>query len=152
MILLTQLHLATPYGRVSPFVLMGINLKAKFLHGWILTTISGFIIHTNLFITSSQTHISRMGLTMHLIKSTISTEFITIITLCVKMLRVSALHYSAGGRVSEGFRTVASARALCQPTSCGSKYFYNQCPRVRNLIGTERSLNRSEHRVKREAS
>src|SRR5882724_13522056 len=41
---------------------------------------------------------------------------------------------------SEGFQTVASARALRQPTSCGSEYFYNQCPRVQNLIGTERSL------------
>src|SRR5882724_1976908 len=68
------------------------------------------------------------------------------------MLRVSALHYSAGDQVAGGFRTVASARALCQPTSCGSEYFYNQCPRVRNLIGTERSLNRSERRVKKEAS
>src|SRR5882724_10783016 len=85
MILLTQLHLVTPHGRVSPFVLMGINLKAKFLHGWILTMISGFIIHANLFITSSQTQISRMGLTMHLIKSTISMEVITIIILCLEL-------------------------------------------------------------------
>ena len=54
--------------------------------------------------------------------------------------------------VSEGFRTVASARALRQPTSCGSEYFYNQRPQVQNLIGTEHSLNRSERRVKREAS
>jgi len=53
---------------------------------------------------------------------------------------VSALHYSARDRVSGGFRTVASARALRQPTSCGSEYFYNQCPQVRNLIGTEHSL------------
>jgi len=68
------------------------------------------------------------------------------------LLRVSALHYSAGDWVSEGFQTVASARALCQPTSCRSKYFYNQCPQVWNLIRTERSLNRSEHRVKKEAS
>src|SRR5882724_11759961 len=52
MILLTQLHLATPHGRVSSFFLTGINLKAKFLHGWILTTISGFIIHANLLITN----------------------------------------------------------------------------------------------------
>ena len=56
------------------------------------------------------------------------------------VLRVSALHYSAGDWVSGGFRTVASARALRQPTSCGSEYFYNQCPQVRNLIGTECSL------------
>src|SRR5882724_856176 len=70
----------------------------------------------------------------------------------VKVLRVSALHYSAGDQISEGFRTVASARALRQPTSCGSEYFYNQCPRVRNLIGTECSLNISERRVKKEAS
>ena len=35
---------------------------------------------------------------------------------------------------------MASARALRQPTSYRSEYFYNQCPRVRNLIGTERSL------------
>ena len=68
------------------------------------------------------------------------------------VLRVSALHYSAGDWVSGGLLTVASARALCQPTSCGSEYFYNQCPQVRNLIGTERSLNRSEYRVKNEAS
>src|SRR5882724_7294267 len=66
-----------------------------------------------------------------------------------ELLRVSALHYSAGDRVSEGFWTVASARALRQPTSCGSEYFYNQCPQVWNLIGTERSLNRSECRVKK---
>ena len=64
------------------------------------------------------------------------------------VLRVSALHYSAGDWVSGGFRTVASARALCQPTSCGSEYFYNQCPQVRNLIRTERSLNRSERRLR----
>src|SRR5882724_1255646 len=57
-----------------------------------------------------------------------------------ELLQVSALHYLARDRVSKGFRTVASARALHQPTSCGSKYFYNQCPQVRNLIGTERSL------------
>src|SRR5882724_8080533 len=56
------------------------------------------------------------------------------------LLRESALHYSAGDQVLGGFWTVASACALCQPTSCGSKYFYNQCPRVRNLIRTERSL------------
>src|SRR5882724_11976527 len=56
------------------------------------------------------------------------------------VLRVSALHYSAGDRVSDGFWTVASACALHQPTSCRSEYFYNQCPQVRNLIGTERSL------------
>ena len=68
------------------------------------------------------------------------------------VLRVSALHYSARDRVSGGFWTVASACALHQPTSCGSEYFYNQCPQVRNVIGTERSLNRSEHRVKKEAS
>jgi len=30
---------------------------------------------------------------------------------------------------------------------CGSEYFHNQCPQVWNLIGTEHSLNRSEHRV-----
>jgi len=71
---------------------------------------------------------------------------------CVEVLRVSALHYSARDQVSEGFQTVASARALRQPTSCGSEYFYNQCPQVLNLIGTEHSLNRSEHRVKNEAS
>ena len=53
---------------------------------------------------------------------------------------MSALHYSAGDRVAGGFQTVASARALRQPTSCGSEYFYNQCPQVQNLIGTERSL------------
>ena len=68
------------------------------------------------------------------------------------MLQVSALYYSARDWVSEGFRTVASARVLRQPTNCGSEYFYNQHPQVRNLIGTEHSLNRSEHRVKNEAS
>ena len=67
----------------------------------------------------------------------------------MSVLRVSALHYLAGDRVSGGFRTVGSARALHQPTSCGSEYFYNQCPQVPNLIGTECSLNRSEHRVKK---
>src|SRR5882724_7641150 len=56
------------------------------------------------------------------------------------LLQVSALHYSAGDQVSGGFRTVASAHVLCQPNSCGSEYFYNQCPQVQNLIGTERSL------------
>src|SRR5882724_10276217 len=56
------------------------------------------------------------------------------------LLRVSALHYSARDRVSDGFRTVASARALRQPTSCRSEYFYNQRPQVWNLIGTEHSL------------
>src|SRR5882724_10709101 len=66
------------------------------------------------------------------------------------LLRVSALHYSAGDQVMEGFWTVTSAHALCQPTSCGSKYFYNQCPQVWNLIRIECSLNRSEHRVKNE--
>ena len=35
---------------------------------------------------------------------------------------------------------------------CGSKYFYNQHPQVQNLIKTERSLKRSEHRVKSKAS
>src|SRR5882724_9968649 len=55
-------------------------------------------------------------------------------------LRVSALHYLVRDRVSGGFRAVDSARALHQPTSCGSEDFYNQCPQVRNLIGTEHSL------------
>src|SRR5882724_7508819 len=53
------------------------------------------------------------------------------------MLRVSALHYLAGDWVSGGFQTVASAHALHQPTSCGSEYFYNQCPQVPNLIGVK---------------
>src|SRR5882724_6406761 len=35
------------------------------------------------------------------------------------MLQVSALHYSAGSQVSEGFWTVASAHALHQPTIAG---------------------------------
>ena len=51
-----------------------------------------------------------------------------------------------GGVSDSGFSSCAV------PTSCGSKYFYNQCPQVRNVIGTEHSLNRSEHRVKKEAS
>src|SRR5882724_6494137 len=70
----------------------------------------------------------------------------------IHMLRVSALHYSAGDWVLGGFRTVASACVLRQPTSCGSEYFYNQRPQVLNLIVTEHSLNRSECRVKNEAS
>ena len=82
----------------------------------------------------------------------VSTEGELLDSNCEVLLRVSALHYSARDRVSEGFRTVASAHALGQPTSCGSKYFYNQCPQVQNLIGTEHSLNRSECRVKRKAS
>ena len=47
-----------------------------------------------------------------------------------ELLRVSALHYLARDRVSEGFQTVASAHVLCQPTSCRSKYFYSRCPQV----------------------
>jgi len=35
------------------------------------------------------------------------------------LLQVSALHYSAGSQESEGFQTVASAHALCQPTIAG---------------------------------
>src|SRR5882724_6701688 len=34
---------------------------------------------------------------------------------------------------------------------CRSKYFYSQCPQVWNLIRTECSLNREEHRVKNKA-
>src|SRR5882724_11415430 len=37
----------------------------------------------------------------------------------LQVLRASALHYLAGDRVTEGFRTVASARALRQPTIAG---------------------------------
>src|SRR5882724_8830420 len=62
------------------------------------------------------------------------------------------LHFSILHWVSEGFRTMASAHVLRQPTSCGSKYFYSQHPQVRNLIRTEHSLIRCEHRVKKEAS
>src|SRR5882724_6223859 len=51
-----------------------------------------------------------------------------------------------GGVSDSGFSSCA------EPTSCGSKYFYNQCPRVQNLIRTECSLNISERRVKKEAS
>src|SRR5882724_4609821 len=42
-----------------------------------------------------------------------------------------------------------SSFSLCTvPTYyCGSEYFYNQHPQVQNLIGTECSLNRDEHRV-----
>ena len=36
-----------------------------------------------------------------------------------QVLRVSALHYSAGSWELEGFRTVASAHALHQPTIVG---------------------------------
>jgi len=36
-----------------------------------------------------------------------------------QLLWVSALHYSAGSWVSEGFWTVASAHVLCQPTIAG---------------------------------
>jgi len=35
------------------------------------------------------------------------------------LLQVSALHYSAGDWVSEGFRTVASACALCNLLAVG---------------------------------
>src|SRR5882724_7379276 len=54
-----------------------------------------------------------------------------------------------------GFRGVLdSGFSSCTvPTYyCGSEYFYNCCPQVQNLIGTEHSLNRSEHRVKSKAS
>jgi len=54
-----------------------------------------------------------------------------------------------------GFRGVSdSGFSLCAaPTYYfGSEYFYSQHPQVWNLIGTEHSLNRSEHRVKNEAS
>src|SRR5882724_13123788 len=82
----------------------------------------------------------------------LTTGFITITRDQGSLLSVSALHYSAGDRVWEGFQTVASAHALHQPTSCRSKYFYNRCPQVPNSIGTECSLNRSERRVQNEAS
>src|SRR5882724_5419225 len=54
-----------------------------------------------------------------------------------------------------GFGGVSdSGFSLCTvPTYyCGSDYFYNQHPQVQNLIRTEHSLNRSEHRVKSKAS
>ena len=52
-----------------------------------------------------------------------------------------------GGVLDSGFSLCAA------PTYyCGSEYFYNQCPRVQNLIRTEHSPNRHEHRVKNEAS
>ena len=54
-----------------------------------------------------------------------------------------------------GFGGVSdSGFSLCTaPTYyCGSEYFYNQHPQVWNLIGTEHSLNRSEHRVKSKTS
>ena len=52
-----------------------------------------------------------------------------------------------GGVSDSGFSLCAA------PTYyCGSEYFYSQHPQVWNLIGTEHSLNRSEHRVKNEAS
>src|SRR5882724_10928141 len=52
-----------------------------------------------------------------------------------------------GGVSDSGF-------SLCTvPTYyCGSEYFWNCCPQVQNLIGTECSLNRSEHSVKSKAS
>src|SRR5882724_1868803 len=53
-----------------------------------------------------------------------------------------------------GFRGVwDSGFSLCAvPTYyCGSKYFYSQHPQVWNLIRTEHSLNRGEHRVKNKA-
>ena len=34
----------------------------------------------------------------------------------VRLLGVSALHYSTGSQISEGVQTVASACVLCQPT------------------------------------
>ena len=51
-----------------------------------------------------------------------------------------------GGVSESGFSLCAA------PTYCRSKYFYSQCPQVWNLIGTECSLNREEHRVKNKAS
>ena len=54
-----------------------------------------------------------------------------------------------------GFRGVLDSgfSSCAAPTYyCGSKYFYNQCPQVWNLIGTEHSLNRSEGKVKSKAS
>ena|SRR5882724_612516 len=54
-----------------------------------------------------------------------------------------------------GFRGVLDSgfSSCAAPTYyCGSEYFYNQHPQVRNLIGTEHSLNRSECRVKSKAS
>src|SRR5882724_10231210 len=52
-----------------------------------------------------------------------------------------------GGVSDSGF-------SLCTvPTYyCRSEYFYNQCPQVQNLIGTECSLNRSECRFESKAS
>src|SRR5882724_8159900 len=67
------------------------------------------------------------------------------------VLQVSALHYLARSWVLEGFQTVASACALCQPT-IAVRVFLSQHPQVQNLIRTERSLNSSEHRVKNKAS
>jgi len=61
---------------------------------------------------------------------------------------VSALHYSAREQVLEGFGAVAFSLALHQRYYCGSEYFYSQCPQVWNLIRTECSLNRGEHRVR----
>src|SRR5882724_3757515 len=53
-----------------------------------------------------------------------------------------------------GFGVVSdSGFSLCTvPTYyCGSEYFYSQHPQVQNLIRTEHSLNRGEHRVKNKA-
>jgi len=66
------------------------------------------------------------------------------------LLQVSALHYSAGSWELEGFRTVTSAHALHQPTIVGLS-ISSQHPQVWNLIRTEHSLKRREHRIKNKA-
>jgi len=49
------------------------------------------------------------------------------------VLRVSALHYSAGDWVSEGFWTVASACVLNNLLAVGLSISNNQCPQVLEL-------------------
>jgi len=53
------------------------------------------------------------------------------------LLRVSALHYSAGDRVQVGFGQWLQLVRCAQPTSAGRVFLY-QRPQVRNLIGTGR--------------
>jgi len=48
-----------------------------------------------------------------------------------------------GGVLDSGFSSCATPTYYCR-----SEYFYSQCPQVWNLIGTEHSLIRGEHRVK----
>ena len=51
------------------------------------------------------------------------------------------------GVLDSGFSSCAVPTYYCR-----SEYFYSQCSQVQNLIITEHSLNRHEHRIKNKAS